>query len=471
MRDKYWLEDDSSDEPDPIEELLSEDLETEFFQGLGGRRKKAAFVLITVWAVVIGLNLVSWGKWVVLAITAGICLQNLQLILTPAAPSPQELPVATKSTWPSVSLLVSAKNEEAVIAKLVKMLSELDYPADKYEIWAVNDASSDRTGIILDELAKQYPQVRVLHRFAGAGGGKSGALNEVLKLTNRDIIGVFDADAQVTPDLLQKVVAYFQNPKVGGVQVQKAIVNGSTNFWTRGQLAEMAMDAFLQRQRIAVGGMGELRGNGQFVRRAAIASCGGWNEETITDDLDLTLRLHLDGWDIELLESPPVYEEGVTKAIALWHQRSRWAEGGYQRYLDYWRLILSGRLNATKTTDLFWSFLLIQYIVPTAIVPDFLMAVVRQNTPLLAPVTSISLFFSFVMMYLGWRRYISLPQAKGIKPRLTALWQTTQGIVYMLHWVIVMGSTTARMSVRAKRLKWVKTAHQGSNEVLRESET
>jgi 1,2-diacylglycerol 3-beta-glucosyltransferase len=469
MREQYWLEDDSSNEPDRIEELLSEDLETEFFQGLGGRRKKAAFALIAVWAVVIGLNLVTWGKWVVLALTAVICLQNLQLILTSAASPPKPLPASTKETWASVSLLVAAKNEEAVIAKLVKMLAQLDYPAEKSEIWAIDDYSSDRTGIILDELTQKYPQLHVLHRPAGASGGKSGALNQVLKLTRGEIIGVFDADAQVTPDLLQKVIAHFQNPKIGAVQVRKAIANGSTNFWTRGQLAEMAMDAFLQRQRIAVGGMGELRGNGQFVRRAAIASCGGWNEETITDDLDLTLRLHLDGWDIELLESPPVYEEGVTKAIALWHQRNRWAEGGYQRYLDYWRLIVAGRLSATKTTDLFWSFLLIQYLLPTAIVPDFLMAVVRQNIPLLAPLTSISLFFSFVMMYLGWRCYIS--PSPGIKPRLVALWQTTQGIVYMLHWVIVMGSTTARMSVRAKRLKWVKTAHQGNSEVLRESET
>lgn len=469
MRDNYWLEDDNSDQPDGIEELLSEDLETEFFQGLGGRRKKAAFVLISVWLVVIGLNLVSFGKWVVLALTAIICLQNLQLLLTPAESTPEPLPATDKSNWDSVSLLVAAKNEEAVIAKLVKMLSELDYPPEKYEIWAIDDHSSDRTGIILDELTKRYPQLHVLHRPAGSTGGKSGALNEVLKLSEGEIIGVFDADAQVTPDLLQKVVAYFQNPKIGGVQVQKAIANGSTNFWTRGQLAEMAMDTFLQRQRISVGGMGELRGNGQFVRRAAIASCGGWNEETITDDLDLTLRLHLDGWDIELLEFPPVYEEGVTGAIALWHQRNRWAEGGYQRYLDYWRLLVDGRLGAAKNTDLFWSFVLIQYLLPTALVPDFLIALVQQKAPLLAPLTSVSLFFSFLMMYLGWRRYIS--PGKNMKSRWLALVSTARGILYMMHWIPVMSSTTARMSVRAKRLKWVKTAHHGSSEVLQESES
>ena len=91
-------------------------------------------------------------------------------------------------------------------------------------------------------------------------------------------------------------------------------------------MAEMALDTFIQQQRIAIGGIGELRGNGQFVRRAALERCGGWNEQTITDDLDLTIRLHLDKWDIQFLDFPPVEEEGVTTALALWHQRNRWGE-------------------------------------------------------------------------------------------------------------------------------------------------
>jgi 1,2-diacylglycerol 3-beta-glucosyltransferase len=72
----------------------------------------------------------------------------------------------------------------------------------------------------------------------------------------------------------------------------------------------MALDAYVQQQRIAFGGIGELRGNGQFVRRTALERCGGWNEETITDDLDLTFRLHLDQWDIEILTCAAVEEEG-----------------------------------------------------------------------------------------------------------------------------------------------------------------
>jgi len=86
--------------------------------------------------------------------------------------------------------------------------------------------------------------------------------------------------------------------------------------------------------------------------------CGLWNEETITDDLDLTLRLSQ--WDIEVVASA-VQEEGVTSAIALWHQRNRWAEGGYQRYLDYWQPIIRNRMGTRKGSV---HVLLIQYILP-----------------------------------------------------------------------------------------------------------
>lgn len=121
---------------------------------------------------------------------------------------------------------------------------------------------------------------------------------------------MFDADAQVAPDLLRRVVPLFAQAQVGAVQVRKAIANAATNFWTRSQATEMVLDAFFQEQRSALGGLGELRGNGQFVRRSALARCGNWNEETITDDLDLTLRLHLDQWNIVCLLDPAVEEEG-----------------------------------------------------------------------------------------------------------------------------------------------------------------
>jgi 1,2-diacylglycerol 3-beta-glucosyltransferase len=426
--------------------------------GMGYRQLKAATIVGGLWLGVIALHLVSWGYILVWVITGIFCLRALRLVTTKVLPPPVFVP---PQIYPFISLAVSAKNEAAVIANLIENLCSLDYPADRYEVWAIDDNSSDSTGEILDRLALQYPQLQVLHRTGAATGGKSGALNQVLTMMQGDIIGVFDADAQVTTNVLQQVLAYFQTETVGAIQLRKAIANSSTNFLTRGQRAEMALDAYLQQQRTSGGGIGELRGNGQFVRRTAIASCDGWNEETITDDLDLTIRLHLTGWQIELMPYPPVQEEGVTTLKALWNQRNRWAEGGFQRYIDYWDAIASNRMGTKKTLDLI-SFLLIQYLLPPAGIPDFLMAFWLRHPPLLLPMTaSLGVALPLWATWVGLRR--SYQQAGEAVNITTLLTQTAIGSLFILHWLVVMPLAIARMAVRPKQLKWVKTPRVGDS--------
>jgi 1,2-diacylglycerol 3-beta-glucosyltransferase len=480
MPNNAWSAEDSdfsapsAVELDPISSFISEltdpdneeeEFKSDFFQGLAGRRRKAAFLLMTICTIVIALHSVSWGYWVVLGFTGLLSIQAIRLVTVKPEIKPEPLSSQTLVNAPTVSLIVAAKNEQSVIGNLVKMLANLDYPHDRYEVWVINDASIDRTPEILDSLALEYPCLKVLHRKPGSLGGKSGALNEVLPLTFGEIIGVFDADAGVTKDLLKEVVSLFADPKTGAVQVRKAIANAGVNFWTKGQAAEMILDSYFQQQRIALGGIGELRGNGQFVLRRALEHCGGWNEETITDDLDLTIRLHLDGWKINFLNFPAVKEEGVTKAISLWHQRSRWAEGGYQRYLDYWRLILKQPMGLGKKIDLV-SFILIQYILPTAAIPDLVMAIAKFHLPILSPLTALMFCLSFWGMLQGLIRTRNSKNNLNFKNLAIMLWQTIRGFIYMLHWLVVMPITTARMSIRPKRLKWVKTVHEGTQAVI-----
>jgi 1,2-diacylglycerol 3-beta-glucosyltransferase len=477
MSDNSWSEEKSDKEFDPFGSLLSdwsdpeeeeEEFREDFFKGLSGRRRKAALVLMSVWGIVIVLHLVPWGYGIVWGLVSCVGIQSMLLIAAKPKAIPETLSDEATRRSPSVALLVAAKNEEAVIANLVRMLCELDYPKDKYEVWIIDDYSTDRTPEILERLKQEYQQLKVINRPTNAGGGKSGALNQALALSKGDIVGVFDADAKVPKDLLRKVLPLFEPNSVGAVQVRKAIANTSFNFWTKGQAAEMALDSFMQQQRIAVGGMAELRGNGQFVRRSALIRCGGWNEQTITDDLDLTIRLHLDDWEVDFLEFPAVEEEGVTSGLALWHQRSRWAEGGYQRYLDYWRLFFSDRLSTSKRFDLVSFYILIQYLLPTASIPDFLMAIARHRLPLLTPLTALMLLVSFWGMLNGLLRTRAEKLTLGVASDV--FWQSLRGMFYMLHWLLVIPSTTARISVRPKRLKWVKTVHQGTVEKVRSSE-
>ncbi|MEB3829709.1 glycosyltransferase [Phormidium sp. CCY1219] len=465
-----WPENNSFPEFEPLSSILSawSDSESEaaedVYRGYKGRRRKAAVLLVFVWSGTVALHLLSFGSWIVLGFTGVMGIHALRVLLTRPADAPPPLSEETREHWPRVSLLVAAKNEEAVIAKLIDILCNLDYPKTLYEVWAIDDNSSDRTPQVLERLQKKYDNLKVFRRSADATGGKSGALNQVLPLTCGEILAVFDADAQVSPDVLRRVLPAFHRPQVGAVQMRKAIANPSVNFLTRGQMAEMALDSYFQQQRTALGGIGELRGNGEFIRRHALERCGGFNEETITDDLDLTLRLHLDRWDIEFL-MVPVREEGVTQPLALWHQRNRWGEGGYQRYLDYWRLILSNRMGIGKTWDMF-NFWTIQYFLPAATVPDLLMAIARNRLPVFAPITSLAIALSLVAMFVGLRRIETSSsrqsRSQPTSSRFIHLLQTLRGTVYMFHWLGIVASIAIRMSVRPKRLKWVKTLHQGS---------
>ncbi|MBW4468401.1 MAG: glycosyltransferase family 2 protein [Pegethrix bostrychoides GSE-TBD4-15B] len=487
MQGNSWQDEEAYGELEPINSLLSElsdsltDLEqnlesniSRFSAGFRGRRRKAALGLAVIWSSVLGLHLFAYGSWLVMVLTGVMGLHALRVLAASPAPLSGSLPGSLSGDdpaayYPYVSILVSAKNEEFVIGKLVEDLCNLDYPRSRYDLWIIDDNSSDCTPILLEKLAQDYQNLQIVRRTPDASGGKSGALNQVWMQTEAEIVAVFDADATVPQDLLRRVLPLFERQQVGAVQVRKSISNGLTNFWTRGQVAEMAFDSYVQQQRIAMGGIGELRGNGQFVRRLALERCGGWNEETITDDLDLTIRLQLDRWDIDLLMMPAVAEEGVTNAVGLWHQRNRWAEGGYQRYLDYWRLIAQNKLGTTKTVDLVM-FLMTQYLLPTAAVPDFLMALIRSRPPVLMPVTSLALVFSFISMFSGLRqirrsadpskRLTAVPHSLTAIAQLSA--QTGLGALYMLHWLPVMASTTARMAIRPKQLKWVKTVHHGS---------
>jgi len=420
------------------------------------RRLKAALVLVSVYSCVTGLHLatslVSWGQWLIFGLACPVALHALRLL---AVRKTWDIPPTAETTvaeLPVVSLLVAAKDEEAVIAGLVESLCQLEYQSDRLEIWIVDDNSSDRTLEILQYLQTKFPQLHILRRSADATGGKSGALNQVLHLTHGEIIGVFDADAQIASNFLQSLIPAFQNPQIGAVQLRKAITNGSENFWTKGQVAEMALDGFFQERRQRIGGIGELRGNGQFVRRQALEECGGWNEQTITDDLDLSFRLHLCQWQIGYLGFPCVQEEGVVSFKQLWHQRNRWAEGGFQRYLDYWLPILR-HLPLNKQIDLFMFFLM-QYLIPTALIPDAIASLALRHNSVVLPFSGMAVILSSIGMAFGVKRAYQLSW-------WAVLWQTVRGTLYMLHWIPVMISVTLRMAILPKRLRWVKTVHQG----------
>ena len=358
---------------------------------------------------------------------------------------------------PAVDLVVAARDEEAVIGRLVGRLSQLDYPEELLRFWVVDDGSEDGTAAVLAEQQILHPQLQVVRRPRNAGGGKSGALNTVLPQLAGRWLMVLDADADLQSDVLQRLVPFAEAGDWAAVQLRKAVVNAGDNLVTRCQAMEMALDAVIQEGRLQSGGVVELRGNGQLLRREAVLACDGFNEATVTDDLDLSFRLLLEGQPVGLLWNPPVQEEAVTTLAALWRQRQRWAEGGLQRFFDYWPRLWSGALPAQKRLDLAVFFLL-QYGLPVMASADLLAALVSRSAPAFWPLSVLAFGLSGGAILKGCRRPSEGPALPAMHLANLAL-----GILYLGHWFVVIPYTSLRMALLPKTLVWAKTLHVGTS--------
>jgi len=362
---------------------------------------------------------------------------------------------AIPAPLPSVDVVVAARDEEAVIARLVERVLRLRWPAERLRLWVIDDGSEDRTPQRLAELQEVHPQLRVLRRGRDAGGGKSGALNLVLQQLQGRWMLVLDADADLQPDLLERLIPYAEAGGWAAVQLRKAEVNAEVNWLTRAQAMEMAFDAFIQEGRLARGGVAELRGNGQLLRRDAVHTAGGFNEATITDDLDLSFRFLLAGLPVGVLWDPPVCEEAVLTVPALWRQRQRWAEGGLQRFLDYGDQLISDRLNGAQKRDLL-AFFILQYVLPVMAVADLAGALLTRTPPGMWPFSVVALGLSGFSIAAGCGRRSEGPPLPAPTPLHIAL-----AMAYLLHWFVVIPWVTLKMALLPKKLVWAKTVHRG----------
>jgi 1,2-diacylglycerol 3-beta-glucosyltransferase len=427
------------------------------------RRSKAALVLLC--CVVAG----AFPHWLspLARVLPGLSLAALlaghvgRVILfrpEPAAAEPPCGPADPGSSGegvPSVDVVVAARDEEAVIGSLVERVLRLRWPQEHLRLWVVDDGSEDRTPQRLAELQTRHPQLRVLRRARDSGGGKSGALNAVLGQLQGRWMLVLDADADLPPDLLERAIPFAENGGWGAVQLRKAETNAGHNWLTRAQAMEMAFDAFIQEARLARGGVTELRGNGQLLRREGVQTAGGFNEATITDDLDLSFRFLLAGLPIGLLWDPPVSEEAVATLPALWRQRQRWAEGGLQRFLDYGNQLLSAPLTSAQRWDL-GSFFVLQYLLPVMVVADLGAALLTNTLPGLWPFPLIMLTLSGFSIVAGCKRDGEGPPLPPATPLNVSL-----AIVYLLHWFVVIPWVMLKMALLPKTLVWQKTMHAG----------
>lgn len=239
------------------------------------------------------------------------------------------------AAWPSVTILVPAHNEEKVIADSLRALMQVDYPQERLTIMPINDRSTDKTAEIIDEIARARPGlVRPLHRNGGKPG-KAAALKEATKLISSDIIIVFDADYFPSRGLVKRLVSPFFDPEVGATMGRVVPLNVGSNLLTRLLDIERAGGYQVDQQaRMNMGLVPQYGGTVGGVRMAALHEVGGWHDDVLAEDTDLTYRLLLEGWKTVYENRAECYEEVPETWPTRVRQIMRWARGHNQ---SLWR--------------------------------------------------------------------------------------------------------------------------------------
>jgi cellulose synthase/poly-beta-1,6-N-acetylglucosamine synthase-like glycosyltransferase len=241
------------------------------------------------------------------------------------------------ATWPMVTVFIAAHNEEKVIAGCMDALLDTDYPADRLRVVAVNDRSSDGTAAILNDYAARWPQrIRAFHRTEGTAG-KAAALKDALVYAEGDIAIIFDADYVPGRGLLKQLVAPFFDPEVGAVMGRVVPANSGVNLLTR--LLDLERSAGYQVDQQARMNMNLLPQYGGTVgglRLSAVRAVGGWLDDTLAEDTDITYRLMFNGWKTVYTNRSECYEEAPQDWPVRIRQVTRWAKGHNQVMGRYW---------------------------------------------------------------------------------------------------------------------------------------
>jgi len=288
---------------------------------------------------------------------------------------------------PSVTVLIPAHNEESVIVQTVTsvLLSDLK----ELRIIVVNDGSTDRTRELLDQNFSREPRVRIIHQV---NRGKAAALNVAMSLADTEIVVTIDADTEIEPDAISKLVRHFSDPKVGAVAGNVKVGNRS-RWLTRWQALEYITSQNMEKRAfdllncitVVPGALGAWR-------KKAIEAAGGITADTVAEDADLTIAIRRLGWRISYDEEAIAWTEAPETAGQLIRQRFRWTFGTLQSFWKHGDTLLR-----PKYGTLGWIAL------PNIFVFQLIL-------PLVSPVIDLMFFGSLLLWGLAQFRVTRLPQ-------------------------------------------------------------
>jgi len=266
----------------------------------------------------------------------------------------EQKPVYDPSTAPMVTVQLPMFNELYVADRIIETIANFDYPQDKLQIQVLDDSTDETKDVIakkVAEVAARGINIQHIHRVDRTGY-KAGALDAAMDRVQGEFIAIFDADFIPDPDFLQKTMPHFQDEKIGVVQTRWGHINKTYSVLT--ELQAFGLNghfAIEQGGRNSAGHFINFNGTGGVWRKKCIEEAGGWEHDTLTEDLDLSYRAQIKGWQFKYLEDVVAPAELPITMSALKSQQHRWMKGGAECFVKMWKTLLTAK--GVKVSDSF----------------------------------------------------------------------------------------------------------------------
>ena len=241
---------------------------------------------------------------------------------------------AALTGFPAVTVQLPVYNEKYVIRRAIDSLAQLDWPRDKLQIQVLDDSTDETTAIARRRIAF-YRRRGVdisLRRRAQRAGFKAGALNEAMPDARGEFVAIFDADFCPRRDFLRQTIPHLvAHAELGFVQTRWGHLNGDFSLLTQAQALALDGHHFIEHTaRHRAGLLANFSGSGGVWRRSCIVACGGWQADTLTEDVDLSYRAQLAGWKGMMLPGVVSPAQLPVQFAAFKQQQFRWAKGNMQ---------------------------------------------------------------------------------------------------------------------------------------------
>ena len=360
--------------------------------------------------------------------------------------------------YPTCSILIPAYNEEKVIGKTIEAMMKLVYPKDKLQILVINDGSTDKTKEIIQSYSKQDSRVELLDIPKGEGGkGKSRTLNIGRRAAKGEVIAIYDADNTPDENSLRYLVAQLLLHKELGAVIGKfRTVNKNKNFLTKFiNIETLSFQSMLQAGRWQMHNISTLPGTNFVMWTWLIEKLNGWDEEALTEDSELSIRIYEEGYKIKFIPYAITYEQEPESWKVWIKQRMRWVRGNNYVIAKFFKDIPKFK-NRRLAFDLLYTLALYYLFFAAIIISDFLFIISALNLvsmSLPGPYT-----FVWIMAFILFIFEITLAISFDREDSASKIWLII--IMYFSYcqlWIYIVLKAAYSDYIKKEKRTWAKT--------------